>query len=188
MNRFLHNGPPLGSEFKPSVIGGIKGAQSIDVAVSYLQMSGWFMLQRDLAKVPAAQVRIVTTDQLNITQPAVLKHALNLGVRIKCYSGSRVFHPKVYLFHGLTKSKDLAILGSANISASGLENGVEVGVQISDPAFFKKLSKWFDSLFRDTDARNIDGTFIADYERRWKRAAQTRVELRRISAVRPNHE
>ena len=178
--RFLQNGSPSGFEFKPNVVDGIKDADSVDIAVSYLQMSGWFMLRRDLERIPAAQVRIVTTDQMNITQPAVLKAALALGVQIKCYRGSRVFHPKVYVFHGRNKSKSFAILGSANISASGLENAVEAGVRIGDRLVFKQISRWFDILFQDPAAQDIDERFVESYEKRWRVAAQSRVLLRRI--------
>src|SRR3990172_12774418 len=101
MTRLLHNGAPGGFEFKSDIITGLKNASSVDIAVSYLQMSGWFMLQRDLERIPPTQVRIITTDQMNITQPAVLKAALRLGIQIKCYCGSRMFHPKVYVFHGI---------------------------------------------------------------------------------------
>ena len=110
-------------------------------------MSGWFMLQRDLERIPPAQVRIIATDQLNIKQPAVLKAALHLAIQIKCYCGSLVFHPKVYVFHGIKKSQNLAILGSANISASGLENGVEAGIRTSNPVVFKRLTRWFENFF-----------------------------------------
>ena len=183
-NRFLHNGAPPGFEFRTDIVAAIKNARSVDIAVSYLQMSGWFMLQRDLERIPRAQVRIITTDQMNITQPAVLKAALHLGIQIKCYSGSRVFHPKVYIFRGIEKSQNLAILGSANVSASGLEDGVEAGIRTSNPVLFKRLTRWFENLFRDPAAQNIDERFITDYEKRWKLAAQTRVQLRRVAAVR----
>src|SRR5438477_1824390 len=116
---------------------------------------------------------------MNITQPAVLNAALQSGIQIKCYRGNRVYHPKVYLIHGVTKAKDVAILGSANISGSGLENGIEAGIQISDPIFLKRLTRWFDVLFRDPAAQEIDKNFIREYEKRWKRAARARVPLRR---------
>jgi hypothetical protein len=95
-----------------------------------------------------------------------------------------VFHPKVYVFHGIKKSQNLAILGSANISASGLENGVEAGIRTSNPVVFKRLTRWFENLFRDPAARDIDERFVTDYEKRWKLAAQTRVQLRRVATVR----
>ena len=179
-NRFLQNGRQRGLEFNRDIVAAIKNARSVDIAVSYLQMSGWFMLWRDLERIPPARIRIITTDQMNITQPAVLKAALHLGVQIKCYCGSRVFHPKVYIFHGIRKSKNLAILGSANISASGLEKGIEAGIRTSDPLLFKRLTRWFENLFLDPTARDIDERFVADYEKRWKLAAQARVQLRRI--------
>src|SRR5438105_3685861 len=146
-NRFLHNASPRGIAFKRDIIAAIRNARSVDIAVSYLQMSGWFMLLRDLKKIPPAQVRILTTDQMNITQPAVLNAALRLGIQIRCYRGNRVYHPKVYLIHGVRRPKNIAILGSANISGSGLENGIEAGIQISDPILFKRLARWFEVLF-----------------------------------------
>jgi HKD family nuclease len=183
-SRFLQNAAPRDLAFKRDIIAAIKNAHSVDIAVSYLQMSGWFMLWRDLKRISPARVRVVTTDQMNITQPAVLNAALQSGIQLRCYRGSRVFHPKVFLIHGVTKSKDIAILGSANISGSGLENGIEAGVRISDPLFFKQLARWFNGLFRDPAAREIDKDFVEEYEKRWKRAARARVPLRRISGGR----
>ncbi|HAF14165.1 MAG TPA: hypothetical protein DCK99_10810 [Blastocatellia bacterium] len=183
-NRFLQNAPRQGIAFRRDILAAIRNAHSVDIAVSYLQMSGWFMLRRDLERIPPAQVRILTTDQMNITQPAVLNAALRSGIQIRCYRGSRVYHPKVYLIHGVTKSKGIAILGSANISGSGLENGIEAGIQISDPVFFKRLTRWFDVLFRDPAAQEIDERFVEEYEKRWKRAARARVPLRRIAQIR----
>jgi len=120
---------------------------------------------------------------MNVTQPAVLSAALRSGIQIKCYCGNRVYHPKVYLLHGVTKSKDVAILGSANISGSGLQSGIEAGIQISDPILFRRLAKWFDGLFCDPAAREIDKRFIKDYEGRWETAARARVPLRRVSGT-----
>jgi len=182
-NSFLENDSPQGIAFKHDIITAIRNARSVDIAVSYLQMSGWFML-RDLEGIPPAQVRILTTDQMNITQPAVLNAALRLGIQVRCYRGDRVYHPKVYLIHGKTRAKNVAILGSANISGSGLENGIEAGIQIADPIVFKRLARWFEGLFRDPAAREIDQRFIEEYKRRWRRAAKARVPLRRMSRIR----
>ena len=180
-NRFLHNGSPPGFDFKTDIIAGIRNAIAVDIAVSYLQMSGWFLLRDHLAEISRGSVRILTTDQMNITQPAVLKAALRLGVQVKCYCGRRVFHPKVFVFRGNANSRNLAILGSANISASGLEAGVEAGVRISNPLLFKQLGRWFDNLFHDPAAQMVDGRFIEDYDKRWKLAAQSRVRVMRIA-------
>jgi len=54
-NRFLQNASPRGIAFKRDIIAAIRNARSVDIAVSYLQMSGWFRL-RDLAGFPPAQV------------------------------------------------------------------------------------------------------------------------------------
>lgn len=181
---FIENASSRGITFKRDIIAATRAARSVDIAVSYLQMSGWFVLGRELERIPTKKIRILTTDQMNITQPAVLREALRLGIHVRCYRGSRAFHPKVYVLHGATKAKNIAILGSANISASGLKNGVEAGMRISDPSLFSQLARWFDALFRDPATEKVDEPFVKDYEKRWKQAARARVPLRRIAESR----
>jgi HKD family nuclease len=183
-NRFVQNASTQGFAFKHNIISAIANAHSVDIAVSYLKMTGWYMLSAALKKISPVRIRVLTTDQMNVTQPAVLSAALQSGIQIKCYCGNRVYHPKVYLLHGVAKNKDIAILGSANISGSGLQSGIEAGIQISDSILFRRLAKWFDALFCDPAAREIDERFIKEYEERWEPAARARVPLRRASKVR----
>ncbi|MGQ0526334.1 MAG: phospholipase D-like domain-containing protein, partial [Betaproteobacteria bacterium] len=117
----------------------------------------------------------------NVTQPAVLRAAIRRGIHVRCYRGNRVFHPKVFVIHGTDKAKDIAIVGSANISFSGLEGGVEAGIHISEPRLFRQTARWFEGLFRDSATERVDEAFVRSYEKRWKRAARARVPLRRIA-------
>jgi HKD family nuclease len=183
-NRFVQNASTQGFAFKHNIIAAIANAHSVDIAVSYLKMTGWYMLSAALGRISPVRIRILTTDQMNVTQPAVLRAALRSGIQIRCYCGNRVYHPKVYLLHGVARNKNIAILGSANISGSGLQSGIEAGIQISDPILFRQLAKWFDAWFCDPASQQIDKRFIKEYEDRWKPAASARVPLRGVSGVR----
>lgn len=176
---FVENVASGGPTFASKLSEATTSARAVDIAVSYLQMSGWFLIEQALERVRGTAIRILTTDQMNVTQPAVLRAAIRRGIRVKCYRGSRVFHPKVYIIHGRRATGDVAFLGSANISASGLEQGIEAGIRVSEPRLFRRLARWFSVLFSDPDTENVDEAFVADYEKRWKKTAQTRVSLRR---------
>ena len=119
--QFIENAKKRGAAFKREVVAATESAQAVDIAVSYLQMSGWFLLEGALKRVSERNIRIITTDQMNVTQPAVLRAAIRRGIHVRCYRGNRVFHPKVFVIHGTDKANDVAIVGSANISFSGLE-------------------------------------------------------------------
>src|ERR1039458_7784712 len=180
-SRFIDNSSSRGITFNREIIAATTTASSVDIAVSYLQMSGWFVLERELGRLPANAIRILTTDQMCVTQPAVLRAVLRRGINVRCYRGSRVFHPKVYVLHGATQSKNIAIVGSANISASGLKHGVEAGIRIRDPRLFRQLTRWFAALYSGPETEQVDEAFVIAYEKRWKLAARARVPLRRIT-------
>lgn len=176
-NKFLQNNPRKGTTVKTELVKAIGHAQAVDIAVSYIQMSGWTILQRHLSRIAPTNIRLVTTDQMNVTQPTVLDAALTAGIQVKCYRGDRVYHPKVYVIHGTTRARDAVILGSANISGSALEKGIEAGTRISDRQFYTKTARWFDTLFRNPDSKNIDHAFVESYRTRWTKAAKTRAHI-----------
>jgi HKD family nuclease len=117
-------------------------ADAVDMAVSYIQVSGWKEIAPLLRGVKADRIRIVCTDQMGITDPAAVRLAQAAGVKIQRYTGPAIYHPKVYLAaEGAAKQY---VIGSANLSASALERSVEVVATASDDG---TLSKWFEDLF-----------------------------------------
>ena len=96
--------------------------ERLDIAVSYLQRSGWELL-KPLLEGKLSEVRILCTDQLGISDPAAIRDMLASGVQVRAYGGNAVFHPKVYLISN-TDKPDAWLLGSANLSRSALKTAV----------------------------------------------------------------
>lgn len=181
-SRFIGNAPAQGGVFKDEIVAAIQTAQAIDIAVSYLQMSGWHLLARHLSAIQPSKVRVLTTDQMNITHPAVLDAALQSGFQVRCYRGQRIYHPKVFILHvdGDRQVKSSVILGSANISGSGLENGIEAGMRFFAPDLFHEVARWFNLLWLDTTTvKDITADFVSSYRKRWKTASQARARAQR---------
>jgi hypothetical protein len=88
------------------------------------------------------------------------------------------------LLHGPTSTQHVAIVGSANVSSSGLENGIEAGIRLAEPRLFRQLATWFDDLFRHRSTETVTEPFIDEYEKQWQRAARTRLPLRQIARKR----
>lgn len=156
-------------------------ASRADLAVSYVVISGWELMEPLLKSIESGNVRMLVTDQFEFTQPDALRRALKAGVRVKHYDGQdgRIYHPKVYLFRGTHHNS--AIVGSANLSESGLKKGVEAGVATHASVIINPMRRWFDKLFNDTKrSKDVDERFLQDLDRQWRlrAAARARVRLR----------
>ena len=55
----------------------VRGADTLSVAVSYLQVGGWEMFHKQVERLSLPRMRIVCTDQLEITHPEAVKRAVN---------------------------------------------------------------------------------------------------------------
>ena len=103
----------------------IKNAQSIDIIVSFLMESGVKMLLNDLkdALDRGVNIRILTGNYLNITQPSalyLLKDEFKNKVDLRFYNNpKKSFHPKAYMFHNELDSE--IYIGSSNISRGALD-------------------------------------------------------------------
>jgi HKD family nuclease len=98
-------------------------------AVAFVMESGLDILEGDLraAALRGAQIRFLTSDYLDVTEPEALRRLSSLGFNslVKCYEvGRGSFHPKAYLFDHADGS-GRAFIGSANLSRTGLVNGIE---------------------------------------------------------------
>jgi len=98
-------------------------------AVSFVMDSGAALLEPDLraATLRGARIRLLTTDYLDVTEPEALGRLLAIKppIETRVYeSAGRAFHPKAYLFERPDGS-GRAFVGSANLSRSGLVDGVE---------------------------------------------------------------
>lgn len=106
----------------------------IDMAVSFVMKSGLARVLGPLedALDRGAQVRILTTDYLAITDPDALTLLADLAeggdrrLEVRLFGGGSVaFHPKAYIFWSSAGEAAAGYVGSSNLSASGIDGGVE---------------------------------------------------------------
>lgn len=90
------------------------------------------------------------------------------------------FHPKAFLFKRASGSK-IAILGSANLTLSGFEENIEVGVSIEDRKVVEALWEYLEELFEGGRAKEVDEQWLAGYRKLWNDRARLLSELNDLS-------
>jgi hypothetical protein len=93
-------------------------------------------------------------------------------------AGSRSFHPKAYLFER-DDGSGRAFVGSANLSRSGLDGGVEWTWMVMDSDGgdpMAELTQRFAELYAGPDTIPLSGEWIDAYERRRVPKAETTAE------------
>lgn len=152
-------------------------ASAFDIAVSYIQISGWVLVEKILSNVNPERIRLLITDQFGFTHPEALRKAYEYGIKVRIYTGDRIYHPKVYLAYGEDGKPNSALVGSANLSESGLMVGIEAGVFFSELPLLKKLRRWFNALFSDTGRTiGLDKNLLAKISQDWKATAANRLK------------
>jgi HKD family nuclease len=169
------------TSFSSSLKDLLRGAVSLDLAVSYVQISGWDLIEGLTTLIDRTKIRLLVTDQFGISHPDALKKAKRQGVRVRVFVGSRIYHPKVFIVYGSDGRPTGAIVGSANLSGSALESSVEVGFVLSEPQVLAEVVDWFEHLFRDQlGTTDLDDDLLRRLKQAWKAAAASRVLVRRV--------
>lgn len=155
----------------------LRGAESVDIIVSFLMESGVKMNVKDLEKAlrRGAKIRILTGNYLGITQPSALymiKRELGEQIDLRFYNEkNRSFHPKSYIFH--YKNYSEIYVGSSNISRSALTSGIEWNYRFrsdSDQESYEKFFGTFEDLFYNHSIV-IDDEELKRYSKNWHRPA-----------------
>lgn len=181
INQFVMNDPDRGVSFLAVLKELLLNASALDIAVSYVQMSGWVLIEQLIAKIDPKKIRLLITDQFAITHPEALRKALEREIQVRNYKGNRTYHPKVYLVYDAKGRPNSAIIGSANISESGLKMGVEAGVVFYNSRLLKDLRDWFERLFEsDQYTTALDDTLLEKLDQIRNLTAAKRVEIQRI--------
>jgi superfamily II DNA or RNA helicase/HKD family nuclease len=142
-------------------------------AVAFVMESGLDILEGDLraAALRGACIRFLTSDYMDVTEPAALRRLLSMGpaAMVKCYEvGRGSFHPKAYLFDHADGSSR-AFIGSANLSRTGLVNGIEWTWMVMDSDIGQSLPglrERFIELFESPLARTLTLEWIDAYQAR----------------------
>jgi superfamily II DNA or RNA helicase/HKD family nuclease len=151
----------------------LAGCSAASFAVSFVMDSGVSLLEADLraATLRGARLRLLTTDYLDVTEPGALRRLLGVqpAIVLRAFeSRGRAFHPKAWLFERADGS-GLAFVGSANLSRSGLAEGVEWTwtVLASDPgAPMVELAQRFDECFESAHTVPVTEAWLRSYESR----------------------
>ncbi|CAD5378974.1 conserved hypothetical protein [Pseudomonas sp. OF001] len=184
LNALLHKAPSKlvtgGDEhpFLPHLCAAIHQAHRVDMAVAFIKTTGLRLLlpdlleslQRSESQLPPAQVRILTSDYLDVTDPEALRLLMLLaeqGAQVRVYQSSgSSFHLKAYLFSGQDWGR--AFIGSSNISRLALQQGLEWNYRIDYPGDdgYLEARRRFDELFAHPRSTLLSDAWIDAYEQR----------------------
>lgn len=156
----------------------LSDARSLDVAVAFVMPSGVERLYphfEDLLERGGA-LRLLTGDYLDVSDPNALQRLVDLralyGVE-RCQlrvfeSKGKSFHPKAYVVSHVG-GRGAAYVGSSNLSASALVDGIEWNYRIlssRDADGWQQVSDAFQALFGHPATRELDESWLSEYRRR----------------------
>jgi superfamily II DNA or RNA helicase len=95
---------------------------------------------------------------------------------IRVYTKSRL-HAKAYIFDYPTERYDrgMAIIGSSNLSLSGLVDNTELNVEVHGKGNHEQLTKWFNDLW--TEGEDFDAKLMHELRSSWALNAITPFDL-----------
>jgi len=105
-----------------------------DLIVSFVMRSGVELIGTDIEEAldRGVRVRLLTTDYLQTTEPDALARLLDITessdgrLEVRVFSDATTsFHPKAYLFRSSTSAVSRSLVGSSNLSRSGIKVGIE---------------------------------------------------------------
>ncbi|MFO1298854.1 MAG: DUF3427 domain-containing protein [Burkholderiaceae bacterium] len=156
----------------------LSDARSLDVAVAFVMPSGVERLYphfEDLLERGGA-LRLLTGDYLDVSDPGALQRLVDLRAlygaercQLRVFeSRGRSFHPKAYVVSHVG-GIGAAYVGSSNLSASALVDGIEWNYRIlssRDADGWQQVSDAFDALFGHPATRELDETWLSEYRGR----------------------
>ena len=185
----------------PRLITAINQAESIEVAVSFVRMSGYKLLAGALldALERGANIRFLTSDYLGVTEPTALRNLMLLKergaeIRIHQYSNSQSFHMKSYIFVRNQKGETIdgcAFVGSSNISKAALTTGHEWNLRLEchgdehdhHVQQFLHVRNQFDLIFQHSQSSNLSHEWIDRYIERYQPSKLLTVEALTAESV-----
>lgn len=183
MGQFLTTGGTF-DPFLPQLLGAVRQATQIDLAVAFIMNSGLNLIYQaliDAIETRDAQLRVLTSDYLDVTDPQALRRLLLLaerGADIRVFQTEKQsFHLKAYIFMRSQQGKTAwatAFVGSSNLSRMALTDGLEWNLRVGqdddvdspESQCFQEIREQYDSLFRHLNVRILDHNWIEQYEHR----------------------
>lgn len=163
----------------PELAHELESAREVDVAVAFVMSSGVDHLLPHFEQLLArgGALRLVTGDYLDITDPTALRRLLDLRLEYPAgrlelrvfVSAGTSFHPKAYILRDRSTGAGAAFVGSSNLSASALREGVEWNYRVvpaRDGEGFAQVCNAFEALFEHPQTRVLDDEWVSQYEAR----------------------
>lgn len=180
-HRFQHLVTGGEDPFLPKLLSDINSASKIALTVSFIRYSGLRLLRDALidALDRGVDMRILTGDYLNITEPVALRHLLLLqeaGADIRIFEtrGEQSFHMKAYIFsfcENYGKATGRAYVGSSNISSSALNHGLEWNLRVDreeNPSRFAEICQKFDQIYVHGNTQPLSNDWLETYQKKVK--------------------
>ena len=147
----------------------IKTADSIDIVVSFIKLSGLSLLIDDLSNFTHhGTLRVITTSYMGVTEYDSLAELFSLPnteVRMELKTRSRL-HAKCFIFNR-SDGNSTAFVGSANISKSALTDGEEWVVKLLEkdvPDVIKDLRLSYEELWSSNNVKTVTAKNRVDIE------------------------
>ena len=161
----------------PHLLVHLDSCERADMAVAFILRSGLNLLEEHLQDVldRGGHIRLLTGDYLGITDPVALYRLVDLsegaGGRFDLRvfeSGGISFHPKAYIFYiSGEPGSGVAYVGSSNLSAQALEDGIEWNYRVipaQNSKGFDSVVDAFEGLFHHTKTKPLDHRWIQKYQ------------------------
>jgi len=125
----------------------------------FLNKSETKILKNDTSKDIKETIEYMDQDERDEEIIKTLDKLISEGkVNFKIYAKGRL-HAKAYIFdykEGKGYEKGIAIVGSSNLTLSGLTNNTELNVVVNGNENHNQLTKWFEELWNESEDFNED--------------------------------
>jgi len=138
-------------------------SSEISIAVAFVRASGVDLLLSSIRQAidRGASIRLLFGLDFSLSEADAVRALLDVGVDARAYSSRESFHPKGYVFQ--VAEGFFAIVGSSNLSASGLTSGREWNVAFH-PA--EIIIDEFNRLWQSSAAIPVTDDVLERLERR----------------------
>ena len=166
----------------------LKKSRQLDIASAFVTDSKnnnelWQEILQ-LAKDDKIKVRLVAGTDGAFTSPEILETDLP-GVEVLGYitnrkEGDGIFHPKLYIFHTNSGTKEV-FLGSANFTKGGFDGNEEILLHVTDAKVVDQCQKYFNEVWSSDKAMKFGPEQLEIYKEQHRKSKQRRVQDKLIS-------
>ncbi len=149
----------IGSELKRE----LASADRVDLLCAFLKFSGISVIRKELEAFLARRpdgLRILTTTYMGATENRAVKELLEMGAQLRISYNNKTtrLHAKAWLFHR-ESGFSTAYIGSSNLSAAALLDGLEWNVRVSakeNPGIIARFESTFEQYWNDVEFEEYD--------------------------------